>query len=349
MRIVLDALGGDYAPQSAVAGAVAAAREYSIEVILVGQVDKVRAELAKHDTAGLSLPLVDAPEVITMDEHPAMAVRRKKDSSIVVGMRLVRDGQADAFVSAGHTGACMTAALFILGRLPGVHRAPLATAFPNKKGGFFIFTDIGANTDCRPEYLLQFATMASIYAQRVYGLADPRVALLANGEEDNKGDKLVQDAHALLRTAAGLNFVGNVEPKEMLAGGADVVVADGFPGNLTMKTAEAIADMIMGMMRQELTRTFFTKMLAAMLRPAFRRLRARLDYSEYGGGLLLGLEGTVVIAHGRSNARAVQTAIRVARQAVAEGAVEAIAQALAVSGPPSAVGALPDTSAPSDG
>lgn len=341
MRIVLDALGGDYAPESAVAGAVAAAREYGTEIVLVGQEDRVRAELGKHDTAGLSLPVVDAPEVIGMDEHPAMAVRRKKDSSIVVGMRLVRDGQADAFVSAGHTGACMAAALFILGRLPGVERAPLATAFPNKRGGFFILTDIGANTDCHPDYLLQFATMASIYAERVFGLTNPRVALLANGEEDNKGDKLVQETHALLRKAPGLNFVGNVEPKEMVAGAADVVVADGFPGNLTMKTAEAIADMIMGMLREELTRTLPTKVLAALLRPAFRRVRTRLDYSEYGGALLLGLKGTVVIAHGRSNARAVQSAIRVARQAVAERAVEAIAQTLGGFQAPAEVAPVP--------
>jgi glycerol-3-phosphate acyltransferase PlsX len=264
-----------------------------------------------------------------MDEHAAMAVRKKKDASIAVGMRLVRDGEAEAFVSAGHTGACMAAGLFVLGRLPGVQRAPLATVFPSRTGRPFILTDIGANTDCRPEYLLQFASMAAIYAERVYGLSNPRIALLANGEEDTKGDKLVQETHAILKKTPGLNFVGNVEPKEMLAGAADVVVADGFPGNLTMKTAEAIADMIMGLLRQELTASLLTKAAAALLRPAFRRVRAHLDYSEYGGALLLGLKGVVVIAHGRSNARAVTSAVRVARQAVTQGAVTAIAQALA--------------------
>ncbi len=335
MRIVLDAMGGDHAPQVTVAGAVAAAREYEIEVVLVGPEAEVRAELAHHDTAGLSLPIVHAPETIGMDEHPAMAVRRKKDSSIVVGMRLVRDGQAAAFVSAGNTGACMAAALFILGRLPTVERAPLATVFPTKQG-FFVFTDTGANTDCRPEYLVQFATMAAVYAERVYGRPNPRVALLANGEEDTKGDKLVQEAHALLKRAAGLNFIGNVEPKEMLAGAADVVVVDGFPGNLAMKTAEATADMIMGLLREELTRTAFFKLLAAMLRPAFRRVKARMDYSEYGGALLLGLQGAVVIAHGRSNAQAIKNALRVANEAVAKGAVQAIAQALAAAGLPNA-------------
>lgn len=329
MRIVLDAMGGDNAPEAAVAGGVAAARELGVEIALVGPQERVQAELAGHDTAGLALPIVHASEVIAMDEHPAMAVRKKKDSSIVVGMRLVRDGQADAFVSAGHTGACMAAGLFVLGRLPGVERAPLATVFPSRTGRPFILTDIGANTDCRPEYLLQFATMAAIYAERVYGLANPRVALLANGEEDTKGDKLVQDTHALLKGTPGLNFVGNVEPKEMLAGGADVVVADGFPGNLTMKTAEAVAEMILGLLREELTASALTKMAAALLRPAFRRVRARMDYSEYGGALLLGLRGAVVIAHGRSNARAITSAVRVAHQAVAREAVPAIARALA--------------------
>jgi glycerol-3-phosphate acyltransferase PlsX len=332
MRIVLDAMGGDYAPEAAVAGGVAAAREFGIEVVLVGQQEHVQRELARYDTAGLALPIVHAEEVIAMDEHPAMAVRKKKDSSIVVGMRMVRDGQAEAFVSAGHTGACMAAGLFVLGRLPAVERAPLATVFPSRTGRPFILTDIGANTDCRPEYLLQFATMAAVYAERVYGLANPRIALLANGEEDTKGDKLVQETHALLKKAPTLNFVGNVEPKEMLAGAADVVVADGFPGNLTMKTAEAVADMILGLLRQELTASFWTKIAAALLRPAFRRVRARMDYSEYGGALLLGLKGAVVIAHGRSNARAVTSAIRVAHQAVAEGAVTAIAQSLAAQG-----------------
>jgi glycerol-3-phosphate acyltransferase PlsX len=329
MRIVLDAMGGDYAPEAAVAGGVAAAREFGIEVVLVGQQDRVRAELARHDTAGLMLPIVHASEVIAMEEHAAMAVRKKKDASIAVGMRLVRDGEAEAFVSAGHTGACMAAGLFILGRLPGVQRAPLATVFPSRTGRPFILTDIGANTDCRPEYLLQFAAMAAIYAERVYGLPNPRIALLANGEEDTKGDKLVQETHAVLKRTPGLNFIGNVEPKEMLAGGADVVVADGFPGNLTMKTAEAIADMIMGLLREELMASWWTKAAAALLRPAFRRVRARLDYTEYGGALLLGLKGVVVIAHGRSNARAVTSAIRVARQAVTQGAVAAIKQALA--------------------
>jgi len=327
MRIALDAMGGDLAPQSPVAGAVEAARAYGVEILLVGPEEVVREEVARHDTSGLSLPIVHAPEVIAMDEHAAQAVRRKGDSSIVVGMRLVRDGQAQAFVSAGHSGAIMAAATLILGRLPGVERPALATPFPSRKG-FFLFLDAGANTDCRPEYLLQFARMGAIYAEKVYGLARPRVALLSNGEEESKGDRLVREAHALLRQAFDLNFLGNIEPKDMLAGAADVVVADGFVGNLVMKSAEAVAEMLLGTLRQELARSPLTRLPALFLIPAFRRVRARLDYSEYGGALLLGLRGIAITAHGRSNPRAIRNAIRVAREAVLQQAVEAMAGAL---------------------
>ena len=327
MRIALDAMGGDLAPQSPVAGAVEAARAYGVEILLVGPEEVVREEVARHDTSGLSLPIVHAPEVIAMDEHAAQAVRRKGDSSIVVGMRLVRDGQAQAFVSAGHSGAIMAAATLILGRLPGVERPALATPFPSRKG-FFLFLDAGANTDCRPEYLLQFARMGAIYAEKVYGLARPRVALLSNGEEESKGDRLVREAHALLRQASDLNFLGNIEPKDMLAGAADVVVADGFVGNLVMKSAEAVAEMLLGTLRQELARSPLTRLPALFLIPAFRRVRARLDYSEYGGALLLGLRGIAITAHGRSNPRAIRNAIRVAREAVLQQAVEAMAGAL---------------------
>lgn len=327
MRIALDAMGGDLAPQAPVAGAVEAARRYNLEVLLVGPEERVREELARHDTAGLSLLIVHAPEVIGMEEHAAQAVRRKGQSSIVVGMRLVRDGQAQAFVSAGHSGAIMAAATLILGRLPGVERPPLATPFPARKG-FFLFLDAGANTDCRPEYLLQFARLGAAYAERVYGIPHPRVALLSNGEEESKGNRLVQEAHALLRRTPGLHFLGNIEPKDMLAGAADVVVADGFVGNLVMKSAEAVAEMLLGTLREELTRSFRTRLPALFLRSAFRRVRARLDYSEYGGALLLGLRGIAITAHGRSNPRAICNAIRVAREAVLQRAVEAMADVL---------------------
>ncbi len=329
MRIVLDAMGGDYVPQVPVAGAVEAARAYGVEVVLVGREAEVKTELAKHDTTGLALPIVDAPETIEMGEHPAMAVRRKTGSSIVVGMRMVRDGQADAFVSAGHSGAIMAAATLILGRLPGVDRPCLATVFPRKEG-FLLFADIGANTDTHPDYLLQFAYMVSCYAEKVFDVANPRVGLLANGEEETKGDKRVQEAHVLLRHAAGLNFVGNVEPKEMLGGAADVVIADGFVGNLVLKGTEATADLLLGMIREELMRTIWTKLPAALLKPAFRRIKARLDYSEYGGAPLIGVKGIAIIGHGRSDAHAVASAIRVAGEAVSKDVVAAVAQSVSL-------------------
>ncbi|MGC8874718.1 MAG: phosphate acyltransferase PlsX [Chloroflexia bacterium] len=325
MRIVVDAMGGDYAPREVVAGAVEAARLYGEEIVLVGREEEVRAELARHGSAELAL--VHAPEVIAMDEHPAMAVRRKGDSSIVVGMRMVRDGQAEAFVSAGNSGAVMAAATWLLGRIPGVERPALASVFPSR-AGFFLVADIGANTDCRPEYLLQFARMASAYAQHVLHRPHPRVALLANGEEETKGDRLVQEAYALLRQATDLNFAGNIEPKDALAGAVDVVIADGFVGNIFLKSTEATAETLLGMLREELTRSVWSRLPAALLRPAFRRLRHRLDYREYGGALLLGLKGIAVIAHGRSDARAICNAVRVARESVLQGAVEAIARAL---------------------
>jgi glycerol-3-phosphate acyltransferase PlsX len=324
MRIVLDAMGGDYAPREVVAGAVEAARLYGVEIVLVGREEEVRAELRRYP--GTELSVVHASEVIGMDEHPAMAVRRKGNSSIVVGLRLVRDRQADAFVSAGHSGAVMAAATWLLGRLPGVERPALATVFPAREG-FFLAADIGANTDCRPEYLLQFAHMASAYAERVLGIPRPRVALLANGEEETKGDRLVQETHALLRQAR-LNFMGNVEPKDALAGAADVVIADGFVGNIFLKSTEATAETLLGMLREELTRSPWSRLPAMLLRPAFRRLRRRLDYREYGGALLLGLKGIAVIGHGRSDARAIRSAVRVAREAVLQKAVEAMAEAL---------------------
>jgi len=267
MRIVLDAIGGDRAPEQTVAGAVEAARELDVEVVLVGPEAPIRAELAKHAIDGLRLPVVDAPESIAMDEHPVQAVRRKKNSSVAVGLRMVRDGEADAFVSAGHSGATLAGAVFILGRAPGIERPCLASIFPTVDGTMVV-ADMGATTDSKPEYLVQFARMTSLYAQLVLGIARPRVALLANGEEDTKGDKLVQDAHALLR-GSGLNFVGNAEPKDALVGGiADVLIADGFVGNLFIKTSEAVAKFALDKLRRELRGRDVALRAAAGLVPA---------------------------------------------------------------------------------
>lgn len=359
MRIVLDASGGDHAPAATVAGAVAAARAHGDQIILVGDEPSLRAELANHDTAGLDLPVVHAPSVIGMTEHPAQAVRRKRDSSVVIGLRLVRDGAADAFVSAGHSGATMAGALFILGRIRGIERPCLVARFPTVDGWIYLL-DAGATTDCKPSYLVQFAHMGSLYARQTLGLAQPRVALLANGEEPNKGDKLVQDTFALLSEQPNLHFVGNVEPKDMLLGNAaDVVVADGFVGNLTLKVSEAIFKLATTSIARGVRHRLALRMIvgaapaliaaalpgagrgrallaglagvtmpAATLIPPLLDLRKRLDYRAYGGAPLLGVNGIAVIAHGKSDALAIQNAIAQARQSVQQHLVATISGAL---------------------
>ncbi len=322
MRIVLDAMGGDYAPAVVVDGGVQAAREYGVEIVLIGRREAVEPELARFDTAGLPLHLVHASEVIEMDEHPAQAVKTKRDSSMVVGMQMVRRGEADAFVTMGNSGGALAAALFHLGRLRGIKRPALSTVYPTGKGPAFII-DIGANTDCKPEYLLQFAVMGSVYAERVLGIANPRVGILSNGEEEGKGNFLVRDATPLLKSS-GLNFVGNVEGKDVPAGLADVVVTDGFTGNVLIKTSEGVAAMLLEILQREIKARPLAVLGALLAKQAFRAVKRVLDYSEYGGGALLGVDGVVIVGHGRSNAKAVKNAVRVARAAVEGKVLEAI-------------------------
>lgn len=331
MRIVLDAMGGDNAPGEVVKGAVLAAREYGIEVVLVGREDVIRAELLQHDTTGLKLPIVNASEVIEMTEHPAQAVKAKPDSSVVVGLKLVSNGEANAFVSAGHSGATMAAAtLGNPGRIRGVKRPALATVFPTGKGPALVL-DVGANTEVKPEYLVQFAQMGSIYFDKVYGRRNPKVALLSNGEEENKGTALLQETYQLLKQTPGLNFVGNVEGKEVVKGEADVVVTDGFTGNVFLKTAEGVASYVQTLIKQELTSNIFNTLLAAGLKPAFNKVKNRMDYEEYGGAPLLGVNGVVIITHGRIKAKGIKNSIRVARDAAQNGTVDAIRSLFPVS------------------
>jgi glycerol-3-phosphate acyltransferase PlsX len=330
MRIVLDAMGGDDAPVSPVAGAVLAAREYAdrdLTIILVGKEDVVRAELARHDLSGgleKRLPIVNATEVIEMSEHPAQAVRRKKDSSVVVGLNLVKKGEAEAFVSAGHSGATMAAAtLGAPGRIRGVERPALATVFPARTGPILVL-DVGANTEVKPEYLVQFAQMGTVYARKVLKKNNPKVGLLSNGEEDNKGSILTQEAFQLLKTAPGINFGGNVEGKDVPSGEFDVVVTDGFTGNILIKTTEGVASLLLKIIREELTSNLVNKLAAAVLKPAFNKVRARMDYEKYGGAPLLGINGIVIITHGRMTAEGVKHAIRVAGETYQNGTVEGI-------------------------
>ena len=243
MKLVLDVMGGDHAPHEIVAGAVQFARQSGHTIVLVGQEQVVRAELAKHDITGLDLPVVHAAETLQMDEKPALAARRKKDNSMAVGMRLVKDGKGDAFCTMGHTGGALTAGHMVFRGIPGVHRAVLATPFPNSQG-FHMLGDIGANPECRPEWLAQWGQMLAIYAHARLGVAHPRVALLSNGEEEGKGTELTRASEPLLRELLGDSFIGVVEPKEMMAGAADAVVTDGFTGNVTIKLSEAIASYI---------------------------------------------------------------------------------------------------------
>ena len=322
MKIALDAMGGDYAPPVAVEGGVWAAREYGVEVILVGREEDVRRELARHDTSGLSLPIVHASQVIEMEEHPAAAVKAKKDSSMVVGIDLVKRGEAEAFVTMGNSGGALAAALFGLGRIRGIKRPALSTVYPTTPGLCFML-DVGANTDCKPEYLLQFAYMGAAYAERVLGIANPRVGIVSNGEEETKGSILVQEAHQLLKKS-GLNFIGNVEGKDIPAGMADVVVTDGFTGNVIAKLSEGLATSLLGIIKEEIKKSPLATVGALLSRPAFDQVKKRLDYAEFGGAPLLGVDGVVIVGHGRSNAKAVKNAVRVAKRAVEGGMLAAI-------------------------
>lgn len=323
MTIALDCTGGDDGEAPNVAGAVQAARDFGIAVALVGRPDRIRAELAKHDSAGLALPVLDAPDEVEMEEHPTQAVRRKPQASINVAMKMVKDGEAAAVVSAGNSGATMVAALFHLGRIRGIDRPAIGAIMPTLTNPMLLI-DAGANTEVHPDYLVQFAQMGSIYMHLVRGVARPRVGLLSSGEEETKGTKIVQETHQLLKTTPGIHFVGNVEGKDLPDGACDVCVTDGFTGNVALKTAEGTASFMGALIRRELTKGLKRKLFAAALRPAFRAMRDELDPSREGGALLFGVDGVTVIAHGRSNARAIRNAIRVAKECVDGKAVEAI-------------------------
>lgn len=331
MNIAVDVMGGDHAPAAIVAGAVEAARLDSITISLVGQPDLIRRELEKHKTAGLALPIVPATQVIDMDDKPATAARVKRDSSMAVACELVRRGEAQAFVTAGNTGAALAVGIFTIGRIAGVLRPALVTPFPTKQG-FCVILDVGANADVRPEYLQQFAVMGALYAKQVMGVHAPTVRILSNGEEEGKGSQLVLASSKLLAATSGVQFAGNIESKEVIEGVADVIVTDGFTGNIFIKTAEATARLMQKVMTEELTRGPISMLGALLARPALRRVRRRMDDSEYGGAVLLGLRGLVVVAHGRSNTNAIRHAIRVAKQGIEHTMVDKIANAFSTTG-----------------
>src|SRR5438552_2781825 len=310
MRIAVDAMGGDYAPAEIVKGAAQAADEYGIDISLVGIPSAVQPLLDNHRR----LQIVPCTQVIAMDEHPAQAVRNKPDSSMAVCARLCKEGRADGWTSAGNSGAIMAAALLIQGRIRGVERPALGSIVPTQNG-FAYFLDVGANVDSKPDYLIQFAAMGSVYAREMLGRPEPRVGLLSNGEEEGKGDELVRETTRRLKGSLA-GFIGNVEPKDIYNARADVVVADGFVGNVAIKMAEATAEFLFRSLRDEIPKTLSGKLGGALIRPRVRQIRDRIDWREFGGAPLLGIDGVAVIAHGRSDARAMKNAIRVARDAV---------------------------------
>jgi len=310
MRIAVDAMGGDVGPPVTVEGAVAAARELELEIVLVGDKATLERELGRQAAANLPITIRHASQVVAMDEPPSHALRRKRDSSMRVAAELVRDGEAAAFVSAGNTGAAMAIAMFTLGVLSGVDRPAIAVPLPNLKGRT-ILLDVGANVDPKPKHLVQYAVMGHVYARNILGIPAPRVGLLSVGEEEGKGNELTREVFKALE-GMPLNFAGNVEGRDIYNGSLDVVVTDGFTGNVALKISESLADMILHLIREELTRTPMAKLGALLVRPAFRRFWKRVDYTELGGAPLLGINGACIIGHGASPPRAVKNAIRVA-------------------------------------
>ena len=323
VRIAVDAMGGDYAPEEIVKGAVKASQELGIIPILVGDPPKLSHELQKYKEKG-KLPVVAASEVIEMDEPPAQAVKQKKDASINVAVALVKSGKADAVVSAGNTGALMAASLFKLGRIPGVERPAIAAEFPLPSGRVLLL-DVGANVDCKAKHLEQFGLMGSLYAKHVLHINNPRVALLNIGEEKEKGNELSREAWPLLQKAP-INFIGNVESKEILQGKADVIVCDGFVGNLILKFAESLAGSVFQLLKSELSKGILNKVGLALLLPALLKLRRKITYDDYGGAPLLGISGVVFKAHGRAKAEAIKNAIRETAEAVQENMVASISK-----------------------
>lgn len=329
MRIALDAMGSDECPVPDVAGGVLAARELGHSIYLIGNEQKIHAELKKHNTARLPLEVVPAAEAVLPTDKPGQVGKGKPDSSMHIGMNLVRDGLADAFVTAGNTGAAHAiATLFTLRRIPGIKRPALSGIFP-VAGRHIVMLDLGANADSKPEWLAQFGLMGAIYAENALGLKKARVALLSNGEEDGKGNQLIRDADHLLRQSH-VNYVGNVEPKEIMRGEADVIIADGFLGNIFVKTFESSVSFLVTIIREEIKTNPQSMLGGLLLKPAFQRVRKRTDTFEVGGAPLLGVNGVVIIGHGRSNAVAIRNAIRQAAMAVDGHVIDAIKDGLRV-------------------
>ena len=328
VRVIVDAMGGDLGSGVVVAGAKAAAREFGTAVTLVGQESEVRAHLGALRGDGLEVSVLHAPEAVAMDESPSLALRRKKHSSIRIGLELLRRGEGDAFVSAGNTGAVMATALVVLGPLPGVERPAIAVVIPTKMGRA-VLLDAGANVDCKPRHLHQFGIMGSVYAEAVLGTATPRVGLLSIGQEESKGNELTREAFKELEEDDGLRFIGNVEGRDVFNGQVDVVVCDGFTGNVALKISEGVAEVFVALLREELTGDYWARAGSLLMRRSLRRFKRRLDYSEYGGAPLFGVDGVCIICHGRSSPKAIKNAIRAAGECVTKRVISHIRDGIA--------------------
>jgi glycerol-3-phosphate acyltransferase PlsX len=326
MRVAVDAMGGDNAPAVEVEGAVAAAREFGIPVTLVGNSESLRLELAKHDCSGIDVSVKHASEVVDMHDSASDAVRKKKDSSIRVAFDLVRNGEADAVVSAGNSGATMAVGMFVLKRLNAIDRPAIATIFPTLRGRTLVL-DVGANVDCKAMHLVQFAIMGEVYAKYVMGVENPKVGLLSNGEEASKGNDLTRETSAILKNVS-FNYAGYVEGRDIFNGLADVVVCDGFVGNVVLKLSEGLAEAIGTMLKDEIKRGFLTKIGGLLARSAFRNFKKKVDYSEYGGAPLLGIDGVAMICHGGSTPKAIKNAIRFAHDYALKGVNQKMAEKL---------------------
>ncbi len=326
MIIAVDAMGGDLAPKEPIEGALLANRALGVDIALVGEPSALQTELARHGPTPSGIEIVAAAEWIGMDEVPVQAVRQKKQASINVAMHAMKQGDVSAVVSAGNTGAVMASALLNLGRVKGVERPAIGAMAPYTEKGILVL-DVGANADCKPSYLEQFAYMGAVYMETVFGIREPRVGLLNIGEEETKGNELSQEVYARLKRSR-LNFVGNVEPDRVHFGPVDVLVSDGFTGNVAVKVTEGVADFIFDELRSAISSSLRYKVAALLLKPALLAMRGKMDYGEYGGAPLLGVDGVVIVAHGKADAQAVKNAVALAQRAANSGMLDAMRGAL---------------------
>lgn len=311
MRIVVDAMGGDNAPEEIIKGCILARDEYNVNIILSGKEKEIKKILGKNTNSNKNLDIINAEEVITNEDKPVLALRRKKNSSLVLGLNAVKNHEADAIVSAGSTGALLSGGLLLIGRIEGVERPALAPLIPSMKGGFSLLIDSGANADCKPNYLYDFAIMGNIYMQKVMNISSPKIGLANIGSEKGKGNKLTIETYEILENSTlPLNFYGNIEARELLEGKVDIIVCDGFVGNIILKTLEGTVKQVMSGIKEELTSSFMSKIGGALIRPSLRNFKNRFDYKEHGGAPLLGIKAPVIKAHGSSNDIAIKNAIR---------------------------------------